>query len=240
MSLTLQEAELRWRQVLFEGEEDPPGRFGTYRRLIRKNLLKVLKNLNPVAAEILSESDWNLLLKDFLAGPGAKSHILRELPGEVAQFLRTGDHPLVKKYPYLGELLEYEYLEIQVRYAPEDPQEYPGKKIFLTRAHAMGEYRWPVHYIGQKFADPKKLPTGQYHLLLWRHPKTLEVRFMEINPLVASLVAQLEGGGREEYELLEAVARDHQMELNPEFFQEGRALLRELREKGVLRRFSGS
>ena len=84
------------------------------------------------------------------------------------------------------------------------------------------------------FRDPKKMPRGDYHLLLWRDPQSLEVKFMEVNALVAGLLRRLEKGPAGAGPLLKAAAKAHRIHASAEFLAEGRGLLQSLQEKRIL------
>lgn len=230
----LDQTEKFWAKICFDGAFKPQGRYRVYRELVSERMLDTLKNISPVARSLLSDKEWWALLWDYLKKSPPKSEILRELAGEFAAHLKSRRHPLFKKYPYLGELLEYEYLEIEMRFAPEDGGRTPPGKWRINPAHALAAYRWPVHFIGVDFRDPKKMPRGEYHLLLWRDPQGLEVKFMEVNALVASLLRRLEKGPRAADPLLKAVAKEQGLAANSEYLAEGRVLLQSLREKRIL------
>src|SRR5262249_50192580 len=117
---TLQQTEGFWAKLCFDRSFKPKGRYGVYRELVTERMVEVVKNVSPVARSLLREAEWWTLPWDFLKPAPPKSEILRELPLELAQYSKTNRHPLAQKYPFLGELLEYEYLEIQMRFAPED------------------------------------------------------------------------------------------------------------------------
>lgn len=230
----LEQTEKFWAKICFDGGYKPKGRYQVYRELVTERMLDTLKNISPVARGLLSDKEWWSLLWAFLKKSPPKSEILRELAGEFSQFLKTRRHPLFKKYPYLGELLEYEYLEIEMRFAPEDRAKTPAGKVRINPAHLLKTYVWPVHFIGENFRDPKKMPRGEYHLLLWRDPESLDVKFMEVNGLVASLLRGLEKGPKAALPLLKAVAKAQGIGIGPEYLAEGRSLLQSLMEKRIL------
>jgi len=231
---TLRQSENFWAKICFDGGYRPKGRYQVYRELVTERMVQTVQNISPVARSLLSEKEWWRLLWAFLKKNPPQSEILRELAWELAQFCKSRPHPLKKKYPYLGELLEYEYLEIAMRFAPEGSGKAARGELRLNPAHVLAEYRWPVHFIREDFRDPKKLPQGRYHLLLWREPESLEVKFMEVNPLVAALIRRLERGPAKPEALLRAVARQNGLKAGPEFLAEGRALLQDLRAKQIL------
>lgn len=231
---TLRQSEHFWGKICFDGGYRPKGRYQVYRELVTERMVQTVQNISPVARAILSEKEWWQILWAFLKKSRPQSEILRELAWELSQFLKAKPHPLKKKYPYLGELLEYEYLEIAMRFAPEDSGKALRGKLRLNPAHALADYRWPVHFISEDFRDPKKLPQGRYHLLLWREPETLEVKFMEVNPLVAALIRRLEKAPAKPEAALRAVARQSGLKADAEFLAEGRALLEALRARQIL------
>jgi hypothetical protein len=161
--------------------------------------------------------------------------VLRRLPWEVSQFLRDGKHPLLEKYPWLGELMEYEYLEIQVRFAEENEDKPPPGMIALHPAHALGEFTWPVHFISEKNHDAAALPRGNFYLLLWRDGASLEVKFMEVNLMVAAMVRALGQGAQTPEILLDAIAKQVGFPRSDEFLREGRDLIRNFTAQGILR-----
>jgi hypothetical protein len=230
----LEQTEKFWAKLCFDGNFKPKGRYQVYRELVSERMVDALKNISPVARSLLSDKEWWILLWDFLKKAPPKSEILRELAWEFSQHLKDSRHPLFAKYPYLGELLEYEYLEIEMRFAMEDEARTPAGKLRINPAHALRDYRWPVHFIGEKFRDAKKMPRGDYHLLLWREPESLDVKFMEVNGLVAGLLRRLEKAPRAALPVLKAAAKEQGIAVGPEYLAEGQALLRSLKEKGIL------
>ncbi len=231
---SLQEVEKFWSRVCFDRSFPTRGRFQVYRELVTERMIDVLQNICPVTNSILGETEWQTLLWDYLKKSPPVSEILRELPFEVAQYLKTHRHPLAKKYPYLGELIEYEFLEVRVRFATEDLGKTEPGRVRLNPAHHLAEYRWPVHFIDEDFSDPKKMPKGPFHLLIWRQPVSLEVQFMEVNLLTASLLRHLTKRPKSPQALLRSVTKEHGISPSKEYFLEGEALLADLQNKQII------
>jgi hypothetical protein len=231
----LKDVEAFWEKVCFDPHYQPEGRFQTYRDLVFEGMLEVVQNICPITRSILSDDELKKLFWDFLLASPPQSPVLRRLPWEVSQFLRKRNHPLLEKYPWLGELMEYEYLEIQVRFAEDIEKILAEGTISLQPAHALGEFTWPVHFIGRDRHDPRSLPRGKYYLLLWRDPASLEVKFMEINLLVAAMVKALGQGARTPEDLLETLAKQIGIPLSAGYLQEGRNLIRGFISQGILR-----
>lgn len=231
----LGEVEAFWERVCFDPQYIPTGRFKTYRDLVFEGMIEVVQNICPVIHSILSEAELKKLFWDFLLASPPQSPVLRELPWEVSQFLRNHPYPLLEKYPWLGELMEYEYLEIQVRFAEEREDKSPTGTVSLNPAHALGEYTWPVHFISRENHDPARLPRGNFFLLLWRDPISLEVKFMEVNLLVAAMLKILANGPQSPEALLEAIAKEVGIPRSDEYLQEGRELIQNFISQGILR-----
>ena len=231
---SLQEVEAFWEKVCFDPNYQPEGRYQTYRELVFEGMLDVLQSICPVARGILSDEEWKQILWYFLKNSPPKSVVIRQLPYEASKYLRSQEHPFSEKYPWLGELMEYEYLEVKVRFAPEDEGRTPPGTLRLNPAHALGEYTWPVHFISEERYDPQELPRSDFFLFLWREPKELDVKFMEINPLVAALIHRLKQGPQESEGLLQAVAQDMGIEVSEEYLSEGRGLLKNFVKEGIL------
>lgn len=231
----LQQVEAFWQKVCFDPQFEPEGRFSVYRDLCFSTMLEVLSSICPVARSLFAREQWESLFWEYLKTAPPKSPILRELPKEVAEFFKRQDFSLKSEYPYLGELMEYEYAEIQVRFAPEDEEKTPDKKIRLNPAYFLGKYQWPVHYIGQRRFKVSELPKGQYYLLLWRDPVSLEVQFMELSPLVVALLQKITIP-QEPSELLEKLVKDLNIaaDQRSEFFKEANKLFPQWSQQGLL------
>lgn len=234
MSSSLQQAEQLWNRVCFDPLYQPKGRYRTYRDLIVWGMEDAARGVCPVARSILSETEWHRVFLEFLKKTPPQSHQLRDVAFEFADFLKAGGHCLAKKYPYLGELVDYEVAEIKLRFAPELPVKKMRGSLSVNPVHYLGAYRWPVHFIREDFKNPKEIPTGDYRLLLWRDSVNLEIHFLEINPLAATLLEVLQRKPSPLKSLLRAVAKRHGLAASVEFFSEGANLVRDFTEKGMI------
>ncbi|MCB1215104.1 MAG: putative DNA-binding domain-containing protein [Deltaproteobacteria bacterium] len=231
----LKSVEDFWYQVCFNPQFKPEGRFSVYRDLTFNCMGEVLENICPVTRSLFKKDQWEALLWEYLSQSPPRLAILRELPGEAAAFFKKGKFTLKEDYPYLGELMEYEYAEVKVRFAPEDEEKTPPDKIRLNPAHFLGNYRWPVHFISSSLYQKQKLPEGSYHLLLWRHPHSLKIEFMEVSPLVKALIGLLSNPQRPEV-LLETLAKDLKLSKKDKepFLEQGKALIETWKQKALL------
>src|SRR4051812_24088362 len=91
---TLQETENLWKKICFDASFKTRGRYQVYRELVFERMFEVLMNICPVARSILSKKEWTQVVWDFLRHAPPQSVILRQLPWELAQYLKSHIHPL--------------------------------------------------------------------------------------------------------------------------------------------------
>ncbi len=183
----------------------PPGvpadRAAVYRELVYNNVEDQLAGAFPVARATLGEEAWHGLVRAFLARHRARTPLFPELPRELLAFVAEGAGGAALP-PWLGELLHYEWVEIEVA---NDPRELPaagcdpagdllsGRPVLNPLLRRL-RYRWPVHEIGPDRV-PDAPPAGPVRLAVWRD-RAERVRFMALAPAAERLLELLERGPR--------------------------------------------
>ncbi|QQR81813.1 MAG: putative DNA-binding domain-containing protein [Deltaproteobacteria bacterium] len=181
-----------------------PERFQTYRNHISYGILGGIASCFPVLKSLISEKEWNDLLNNFYLKRLTKSPIARHVFGEFSYYLQKKYRgPLLKKFPYLRELAEYEYLDLKLFFEKEFSHEEKLKGILnlpknpksllklkpLLNPHLEARlYHWPVHLICKNYSTPAKVKKGSYGLVIYRDPETLKVRFVEANETMLKLI----------------------------------------------------
>lgn len=228
----------------------PFERFETYRKHISVGLLGGIEDAFPVLRSLVSEAEWNGLLNDFYLKRLTRSPIARRVFREFSYYLQKRYRgPLLKRLPYLRELADYENVDLRLFYDVDrpvpaldvkdvgsvtDPTLLLGLVPVLNPHHVLHVYRWPVHRICREFSSPKQVKPGRYALLVYRDPETLQVRFLEANPLVAEFVGRMRPGRSTVEALLGALIRRHRPADPRAFVTEAIGVLSFLKEKGVL------
>lgn len=228
----------------------PFERFETYRKHISVGLLGGIEDAFPVLRSLVSEAEWNDLLNDFYLKRLTRSPIARRVFREFSHYLQKRYRgPLLKRLPYLRELAEYENVDLRLFYDVDrpvpaldvkdmgsvtDPALLLGLVPVLNPHHVLHAYRWPVHRICREFSSLKQVKLGRYPLLVYRDPDTLQIRFLEANPLVAEFVGRMRPGRSTIETLLGALIRRHRPADPQAFVAEAIGVLAFLKEKGVL------
>lgn len=175
----------------------PARRMGIYNELLYNNLEGFLLACFPVTRQILGERRWPKLVRAFFREARCHTPYFREIPREFLRWLLDGKSSLPLP-PWLTELAHYEWAELAVDIMEADapPCDAEGDLLngvpVLTPALLNLAYAWPVHRIGPDWR-PRKPAAA--HLLVYRDTDD-RVRFMELNPVSARLVALLQEGGR--------------------------------------------
>lgn len=157
-----------------------------YRRLVYNVIDDTLSTAYPLSKKLLLEEEWNTLVQDFFSSVNCSSPQIWTMPRELVEFLEDSDYVLVQKYPFLVELLHFEWLEIEV-YMMEDAPVVPYKvegdfqveTLYLNPELRILALSYPVHTKVAKEID--EADKGQYFVTVHRHPMNGKAIFTEVN-----------------------------------------------------------
>lgn len=126
------------------------------------------------------------------SSPAPQMHALAQAP-------MPAQEPLP---PWLAELAHYEWLELAVDTAPDQPPQYGPQGLALNPICRLEGYEWPVHTIG-----PDKLPAqpATTFVAVFRTPHH-QVRFSLLTPASAQLLALLQENGCDWQQAVHALA----------------------------------
>ena len=173
-------------------------RMKIYRELFYNNVEGFLSSGFPVLRELMNDTDWHALARDFFAHHQCHSPLFLEISREFLNYLEQerGDRP--DDFPFLLELAHYEWVELALSVADIDEQTVAadpqgdildGTPVLSAVAWPLS-YRYPVHQISPDFipAAPGEQTT---YLLVYRNNSD-EVGFIELNQVSARLFALLQ------------------------------------------------
>jgi uncharacterized protein len=226
-------------------------RMGLYRELIFNNLDTLLSGTFPVLRQLLPTDAWRDLVRDFLVRHRARTPLFTELAQEFLDYLDRERGPRPEDPPFLLELAHYEWVELALLIAPNDPSD-PDAPVFefdqtgidpdadpLDGAPAVSPlvwsltYRFPVHRIGPG-REPREPPAEPTRLLVYRD-RSDRVQFMEINAAAQRLIELLrEDPSRSGRWALERIAAELAHPDPAQVVSFGAELLADLRARGVL------
>lgn len=223
----------------------PPGleerRLKIYRELFYNNVEDFLATAFPVIRRLSDDAAWHARVRDFYARHVSKAPQFHRLAEEFLHFVEHERGPHPDDPPFLAELAHYEWVELALSIAPDeptpaladpngDPLEAPP--VISPLAWTLA-YAWPVHRIGPAYRPDAPPPEPTY--LVVHRTRQDEVRFTEINAVTARLLQLIdEQPGASGRELLVQIARELAHPQPDAVVEAGRAMLAGLRERDVV------
>lgn len=215
-----------------------PERAAVYRRLVWGTVRDALEKAYPIAASSLDPETWEGLITDWFAERNPQTPYFWLMPKELYLFVE--ETPFEERYglPYLRDLLLFEWIEIELfmmancvapRYRREgDVMRDP--LVFNPEAR-VDSFCYPVFKRPvEELADCK----GNYFLLSFRHPVSLEVSFIELSPVctvIAELLMQEAYSGEE---VIAILAKQFGLEVDDQIYRVTENFLSDLLERGAL------
>ncbi|WP_455222989.1 HvfC family RiPP maturation protein [Kaarinaea lacus] len=218
-------------------------RMNVYRELVYNNIEDLLANFFPVVKQITPESRWHDMVRSFVANHRSKTPIFMKLAEEFVEFLQTEFISQPTDPVFLVELAHYEWMEIALDVANEEPEWHliAPEKDLGSGAPYLSPLAWPLHYqhpVHRISPDNLSAESVATHLLVYRD-STDEVQFMETNPVTAHLISKIKINMRIEtkatgMQLLQKIAEELHHP-NPDVVIEGGLhTMREWRKRDIL------
>ncbi len=224
----------------FAGPADIEGRrLKIYRELIYNNVEDFLSSGFPVLRSIFADEQWHALVRDFMANHLCRSPYFLEISEEFLAYLQRERGVHAADPPFLAELAHYEWVELALDVAPDEPAGAPCEDLLDGRPRVSSlawplAYQFPVHQLGPDF-QPDKPPPEPTFLVVYRTEKDA-VEFMEINAITHRLLALLQNEsivtGRQ---ALEQLAQELQHPEPAQLVAFGAELLTQLHAASILR-----
>ena len=90
----------------------PAERMQIYRDLLFNNVCSFINLVYPVTRAMLPELQWQKLLNEFFQKAKCDSPFYNDISLQFREYLIDCQHPSLKEYPWLAELLQFEWLEL--------------------------------------------------------------------------------------------------------------------------------
>ncbi|MDD5037240.1 MAG: putative DNA-binding domain-containing protein [Methylococcaceae bacterium] len=199
----------------------PASRMRLYQTLLYNKIEDSLLACFPVTRALLGKRRWARLVKSFIAGHRCVLPCYRQIPDEFVAYLENRP-ALDGEPPFLAELAHYEWIELVLTVAEEEPglptmapggDLLAGRPVFAPVMRLLS-YRYPVHRIApgkpgwarwNKIAG--EAATEPTFILGFRTPED-DVSFIELNPAAARLVDLLQTTGSSGLDALKRLAAE--------------------------------
>jgi len=158
---------------------------GRYRQLIFNNVKGSLESAYPLTHNLLAQEEWEELTHEFFSSHKCQSPMVWQMPKELYEYVLETNYKLADKYPFLIDLLLFEWKEVEV-YMMEDIEPYPFTEkrindagLVLNPEIQVLSLEYPVHLKNAK--DITKKDKGHYFVSLHREPETGRILFTNMH-----------------------------------------------------------
>lgn len=221
-----------------------------YANMMEIGRLDLMASIYPICRELLGKS-FNTLVTDYFEVMPAEHFNLNQSARRFSEYLQTAEKQ-IKRYPFLGELAEYEWLELAVmedeaeiddskplKFAEQtdiDPVRLAAFKVKLNPTLVARTFKYPIADIIELVEAGSKMPRRQKaetsRTLFFRCPQEEHCRFLQVGELTYELVAKM-AAEASLGELLTYACSRSGGDAN-ETVSEVLALIEELQEKGLI------
>jgi len=169
-----------------------------YRRLVYNIADDILESAYPITKSFLDEEVWNDLVHSYFSEHKCQTPQVWRMPLEFYEYAVKKDLQTKLNFPFLNDLLYFEWLELEVHTMDDIP--YPQFKtkgdwmkdaIALNPEHRLIKLGWPVHTTAPNEMEGKQ---GDYFLLMYREKESGNIQFMDISILYAYILENLING----------------------------------------------
>ena len=170
-----------------------------YRRLVFNVIKDALSSAYPLTKKLLGKPAFEELCHTFFSSHACQEPQVFRMTGEFARFVQDGQSDLHQRYPFLGELLEFEWTEMDM-YMMEDlplpaarsQGDWQSDVIALNPESRLLQFEYPV------FRKQPQTITQEdkalYYCFAFRQPNSGKIIFLDISPVVAVVLSEIATG----------------------------------------------
>ena len=159
-----------------------------YRRLVFNVIFDVMSSAYPISRVVFGH-EWKSFLERFFADHKCQHYQVWQLPEELLIWVRNNDIEEKSRYPFLEELLTFEWLEILAYNESDKPSTNHNKtgnwkvnNLVINPHHYLIRLEHPIHKMKAQESVNHK---GDYFVLIYRDLEELNVRFIELSAFFA-------------------------------------------------------
>ena len=177
-------------------DADIKRRMDIYQSLFFNNISGFISTGFPVLKSLVSEENWNVLVRAFFIHHESRSPYFSDISKEFVEYLSTSPELPFQLPAFAAELAHYEWLEldISIRKTSHDVLYFnAGEQVTMVSVSplaTLASYTYPVHLIGVDHIPEAPAPEQQFYVV-YRN-KEQRVEFVHLNPLTAVLLHTIE------------------------------------------------
>jgi uncharacterized protein len=165
-----------------------------YRRLVYNIVNDMLENAYPLTKKIFSAKEWKMVVNEFFSSHPCQTPQVWYMPKEFYEYLTATDHILFKKYPFLKDLLWFEWIELELFMMEDKPVPYTVNgdilfsRLILNPENKLLAFQYPVHYKNARYIS--LTDRANYFVAAHRSTEGVVV-FTDLSPGLARLIEYL-------------------------------------------------
>ncbi|ADY81180.1 hypothetical protein BDGL_000594 [Acinetobacter pittii PHEA-2] len=168
----------------------PVQRMQIYRDLLFNNVSSFINLVYPVARAMLPELKWQQVLSEFFQKAECHSPLYNDISLEFREYLTEQQHPILQEYPWLAELLQFEWIELYLDTVEiEDVVLHENYAWQLSTQVWVLVYQYPV-YTWTTLMIPEQVEPMPGAIMVWRDEQD-KVCIEQLSPLFAMVIEQL-------------------------------------------------
>ena len=167
-----------------------------YKELIFNRFLDSFEHAFPFTKEVLGDERFEFLVEDYVKEHHSKQILWQEAKGLV-DFVIKNDWKFKKDFPFIDDLIYYEWLEIELSNENEEENktEFDWNKNYqISKTARLNIYEYPVHKYEELEIDEIIKNKGRYNLLVFREPQNFEIKTVELTDFVYQLLDEISSG----------------------------------------------
>lgn len=159
-----------------------------YRRLVKNIVDGALDNAFPIAKSNIAENDWEDLKQFFFENHKSPEPQVWKFPFQLFLFVQDNDLEIKNKYPFIYELLYFEWMEMEVHAQENEKlEEYKliasnFQNVYLNPYFLFEHFTYPIH---KENIENYEENMGDYFIHCWRDYKEHNVSYKELDPVDA-------------------------------------------------------
>jgi len=167
-----------------------------YPRLVFNVIDDTLRSAFPLTVDLFSEEEWETTTRRFFAKHRCSSYSVWKMPFEFYQYILSSESELLNKFPFLDELLLFEWTEIEIHMMEDKafPEvsltgDFENDVIAFNPEFKILQMKYPVH-----LKNPNKITEtdeAAYFVLIFRQPETGNVQFIDVSSFFYWLILKI-------------------------------------------------
>lgn len=201
-----------------------------YGRMINYGHHDVMDSIFPFCAKLLGQQ-WEEVVEDYLLRYPPGHYNLNHICRHFSEYLVKYGQSHLKVYPFLHELADYEWLELEKiedtsvivhgdKASISSPEQIMTLGPIVNATLIIRDYQYPIAEIAARMESDRKVrrkvPPKPTSVAIFRDPETHRVRFLELGRAAASLIKALQRGEADNYQSLLKLAVALTPELGPD------------------------